>query len=138
MTMPIKQVIVIRKDLKMRRGKEITQGAHAAMMFLVKKLVDWVDGASQDKYIRDVNEEDFTLIEQEWLCGSFTKVTCQVNSLEELMAVYEAARAAHLQVHLVTDNGTTEFNGVPTITCLAIGPDRDVVIDPITRHLKLY
>jgi PTH2 family peptidyl-tRNA hydrolase len=30
----IKQVIVMRADLKMRRGKEIAQGSHASLMFL--------------------------------------------------------------------------------------------------------
>ena len=31
---PTKQVIVIRRDLRMRRGKEIAQGAHASMAWL--------------------------------------------------------------------------------------------------------
>jgi peptidyl-tRNA hydrolase len=35
----MKQVIVMRKDLKMRRGKEIAQGAHASMAFLAKKAL---------------------------------------------------------------------------------------------------
>ena len=34
----IKQVILIRKDLKMRRGKEIAQGSHASMEFLVSRI----------------------------------------------------------------------------------------------------
>jgi len=33
-----KQVIVIRKDLKMRRGKEIAQGAHASIAFLTARF----------------------------------------------------------------------------------------------------
>ena len=35
----IKQVILIRKDLKMRRGKEIAQGSHASMQFIVKQIL---------------------------------------------------------------------------------------------------
>ena len=34
--MRTKQVIAIRKDLKMRRGKEIAQGSHASMAFLTE------------------------------------------------------------------------------------------------------
>ena len=34
----IKQVIVMRHDLKMRRGKQIAQGAHASMAFLTRRL----------------------------------------------------------------------------------------------------
>ena len=37
-TLKRKQVILIRKDLKMRRGKEIAQGSHASMEFLVSQL----------------------------------------------------------------------------------------------------
>jgi len=43
-----------------------------------------------------------------------------------------------LETHLITDNGTTEFNSVPTNTCIAIGPDYSDKIDMITKHLKLY
>lgn len=34
----VKQVIVIRRDLGMRRGKEIAQGAHASMAWLRRRL----------------------------------------------------------------------------------------------------
>ncbi len=33
--------------------------------------------------------------------------------------------------HLVTDSGLTEFKGVPTNTCIAIGPDFEDRIDVI-------
>lgn len=37
----IKQVIIIRKDLKMRRGKEISQGAHASVKCIRKYNTDY-------------------------------------------------------------------------------------------------
>ena len=40
-------------------------------------------------------------------------------------------------VQLCVDAGRTEFHGVPTATCCAIGPDWPERIDPITGHLKL-
>jgi peptidyl-tRNA hydrolase len=33
-----KQVIVMRKDLGMRKGKMVAQGAHAAMVWLIEPL----------------------------------------------------------------------------------------------------
>ena len=36
---PTKQVIVIRRDLRMRRGKEIAQGAHAATAWLAELVI---------------------------------------------------------------------------------------------------
>jgi hypothetical protein len=44
---------------------------------------------------------------------------------------------AGLMVSMITDAGLTEFNGVHTKTCIAIGPDWSDEIDPITKHLKL-
>lgn len=123
----IKQVIVMRHDLKMRRGKQIAQGAHASMSFLCRRL----------QQQEAVSLKDFTDAERAWLAGSFAKVCCRVDSEEELMAIHQKAADAGLQVHLITDSGKTEFHGVPTRTCLAIGPDDADKIDEVTGHLQL-
>ena len=130
----IKQVIVIRKDLKMRRGKEIAQGAHASM----KWLVDRLEYKGRILNAHEYYEPSFSDAEQGWLQGLFAKICVTVNSEAELDDIYEKAKTAGLTVKLVTDSGLTEFNGVPTKTCLAIGPDTAERIDPITSHLKLY
>lgn len=126
----VKQVIVIRRDLGMRRGKEIAQGAHAAMEWLSARM-DFVNGS-------DVSFDVFTPAERAWMSGTFAKVVLQVNSEEELLKVHENAIAADLNSQLVIDAGRTEFHGKHTITALAIGPDYAEAIDKITGDLKLY
>ena len=140
--MATKQVIVIRKDLKMRRGKEIAQGAHAAMAFLTRRF-------HYDRDLEPVNVDEkrpdgwaysgvISTEEMEWMEASFKKVTLQVDSERELMELAASARKAGVECHVITDSGATEFGGVPTKTCLALGPDTDERIDPITGHLRLY
>ena len=119
---PVKQVIVVRKDLKMRRGKEIAQSCHASISFLTRKLQF---------------SKKFTAAESEWINNGFTKICLYVNSEQELLDIHAKALAANLESHLITDSGLTEFNGVPTKTCLAIGPDLASEIDKITGNLKL-
>jgi peptidyl-tRNA hydrolase, PTH2 family len=128
---PTKQVIVIRRDLRMRRGKEIAQGAHAATAWLADLVL-------QTMRPNDVDHLALSPAERAWLETSFRKVTVKVNSEEELIAVYQKALDAGLVVHLITDRGLTEFRGVPTRTCLAVGPDYDDLIDPVTGDLELY
>ena len=123
----IKQVIVMRHDLKMRRGKQIAQGAHASMSFLCRRLQNQ----------QSVSISDFSEIERTWLTGSFAKVCCRVNSEAELLDIFDKATTAGIEVHLITDSGKTEFHGQATRTCLAIGPDLAERIDPITGHLEL-
>lgn len=122
-----KQVIVMRHDLGMRRGKQIAQGAHAAMAFLTDRL----------RGQGSLRLSDFTEAQQAWLTESFAKVCVRVDSEEELLSIHEAALEAGLEVHLITDAGRTEFHGQPTKTCLAVGPDEVSRIDAITGHLKL-
>ncbi len=124
----IKQVIVIRKDLKMRRGKEIAQGAHASMAWLSRRMT--VAGGVATVPLSDV--------EARWLTGRFGKVCLQVDTEADLLAVFEAARAAGLEAQLITDAGHTEFHGVPTHTCVGIGPDLAEKIDAVTGTLRLY
>ena len=121
-----KQVIVMRKDLKMRRGKEIAQACHASIAFLTRKL----QGEKTNVKISDAARE--------WIESGFTKICVQVQSEEELMEIKNKAECAGLDVHLVTDAGKTEFDDVPTKTCLAIGPDQASKIDAITGGLSLY
>ncbi|MCA9108750.1 MAG: aminoacyl-tRNA hydrolase [Planctomycetaceae bacterium] len=123
----VKQVIVMRHDLKMRRGKQIAQGAHASMSFICRRL----------QQHDSVSMKDFSEVERAWLTGAFAKVCCRVDSEHELMMIHDRAVEAGLEVHLITDSGKTEFHGVPTRTCLAIGPDEAMKIDQITGDLQL-
>ena len=129
---PTKQVIVIRRDLRMRRGKEIAQGAHASTAWLADRVIQ---GMTPNGTVDHVALSE---AERAWLESSFRKVTVKVSSEEELVAVYRKAVEAGLVVHLVTDRGLTEFGGIPTRTCLAVGPDYDDLVDPVTGDLELY
>ncbi len=118
------QVIVIRNDLNMRKGKMIAQGAHASIMFLVHRLCD-----------AEVGQKDHAT--QEWLTHGMTKICVRADSEAELLEIAQKAQDAGLTVHVITDAGHTEFAGVPTKTCLAIGPDEEDKIDAVTGNLKL-
>jgi len=122
----IKQVIVMRHDLKMRRGKQIAQGAHASMSFICRRLQE----------AGSVSLDGLTDVHRAWLTGAFAKVCCRVDSEEELMQIHDKAVEAGLEVHLITDSGRTEFHGQPTRTCLAIGPDEADKIDAISNAHK--
>ena len=123
----IKQVIVMRHDLKMRRGKQIAQGAHASMAFLTRRL--------QSK--SSICMDDFSPNQQTWIMGSFAKVCVRCNSEEELIGIHDKAVEMGLEVHLITDSGRTEFHGQATRTCLAVGPNDASKIDQVTGHLEL-
>jgi PTH2 family peptidyl-tRNA hydrolase len=127
-----KQVIVMRKDLNCRRGKEIAQGAHASMAFLTRQF----SNVSKMSYYGTKIEP--TNAQKNWLESGTRKITCYVESLQELLELNKKAKELGIESNIITDSGLTEFNGVPTITCLAIGPDYDENVDKVTGHLKLY
>src|SRR5271169_2667104 len=85
---PTKQVIVIRRDLRMRRGKEIAQGAHASMAWLAERVLARMTPAGS------VADVQLSAAERAWLTSSFRKVTVKVGSEQELLAVYEKALEA--------------------------------------------
>lgn len=112
-----KQIIVVRKDLKMRTGKVAAQSAHASQLTYIKYA------------------DDYRV--KRWLRGPFTKICVYVNSEEEFFEIERKAIEAGLLVSAIQDSGRTEFNGVPTWTALAIGPDIDENLKPITGKLNL-
>lgn len=119
----MKMVIVVRRDLKMRRGKEIAQAGHAVLGAHNDSMGRWGPiGPDNDEWWYE--------------CGQ-KKVVLKAYSEEELLALAEKADAADIGHYLVRDAGRTE---VPpnTPTVLAIGPDYEPAIDRITGHLELY
>ena len=135
--MTVKQVIVIRRDLKLRRGKEIAQACHASVEFLRRRLIQYHDGDSSNKWI-SCEEGDFSELETHWIISGCKKVVLQVPTLEEMLELNRLAKSKALNSYIITDAGATEFHGVPTMTCLAIGPAESDSIDEITGHLTLY
>lgn len=130
----IKQVIVMRTDLNMRKGKMCAQAAHASMKVFFDHMVRDTahPGASQDVYCLEAPPEMV-----EWIEGAFTKVVVGIDSGEALVRLAERVKGAGLPHALIEDNGATEFHGVKTVTCLAIGPAPAEAIDVFTRELKL-
>ena len=124
-----KQVIVMRKDLGMRKGKMISQGSHASLGSVLKLM-------KKSNYKYELYFEKDSYLDQ-WLNGVFTKITLGVNSEEELIELHNKALEMNIPTVLITDSGKTEFHNIPTITCIAIGPYFSDEINKITSHLKL-
>jgi len=122
-----KQVIVLRKDLNMRKGKMVAQGAHASMAAILKLAV-----REGDRLAIPLDERI-----EPWLLGRFTKICVSVNSEAELLAIHEKSLAAGVLTSLILDSGVTEFGGVPTNTAVAVGPDHASKVDAITGELPL-
>lgn len=127
----IKQVILIRRDLKMRRGKEIAQGSHASLEFLVSGIRENLGG-------RSLVSIELSPTEKSWISEGMGKVCLQVSSEEELLECHYNALQSGIKSYLIRDSGRTEFGGIPTLTACAIGPDDSDKIDAVTGELKLY
>lgn len=138
--METKQVIVVRKDLKMKHGKMAAQVAHASMAAVLNQgeVIERKDKSDQVA----VRRFDMDLMHNpalnHWLfLDSFTKVCVAVHSEAELLEIYEKVKAVKIPHALIRDSGRTVFKE-PTYTCLAIGPLVNEAFDKYTGHLKLY
>ena len=119
----VKQVIVLRKDLNLSKGKLVTQGSHASIAFLTTLIQEY-----------DGEPLPLSEAEKEWVYGTFFKICVGVDSEKELLDIGYQAVNLGLKVRYIQE--TMEFDE-PTFTCLAIGPDYSSNIDPVTKHLKL-
>lgn len=129
----VKQVIVMRKDLGMRKGKMIAQGAHASVRALLRDGDFAIGAAGQATLSLALDAATAT-----WLSGGrATKICVSVDSEQALDEIVERARSAGVRHALITDAGVTEFRGVPTKTCCAVGPAWAEEVDAITGELPL-
>ena len=111
----MKQVIIVRMDLKMDKGKLSVQVAHASVEAVLQ---------SPKEKVKD------------WRADGMKKVALKVLGLKDLYKYKQQAEELDITTALITDAGKTFFDK-PTVTCLAIGPDKDEKIDRVTAHLKM-
>jgi peptidyl-tRNA hydrolase, PTH2 family len=109
----LKQVIAVRADLKMGKGKIAAQAAHAA-----------VSAADKSRY------------KGEWVAQGQKKTVVKVSGEKELLQVLGKARDLKLPTALIEDAGHTQIEP-GTKTCVGIGPAPEDEIDRITGELKL-
>lgn len=130
-----KQVLVVRKDLKMRKGKIGAQCGHASMAAMLNRCARTIDGEGRRVLTFEYGPETPWVA---WLERGFAKVCVYVESEQALLEVYERALGAALPAALITDSGRTEFGGVATRTVAAVGPGWVEEVDAITGDLPLY
>lgn len=142
-----KQVILIRKDLNMPAGKLGAQVAHASLACILQ-MGKWSpriqfnegDGSAIDGHAFEINlkaEGPDTAV-HDWMTKSFPKITLEVKNEAQLKRYYDEAVAAGLPASWIVDAGRTIFDGVPTPTCVGIGPASREQIDAITKRLRVY
>lgn len=113
--MDYKQVILVRDDLKLTKGKMSAQVSHASV------------GATLKTHKDDLKK---------WMDSGQKKVVLKVKDKQELYKYKQLAEDAGMVVALITDAGHTHLDP-GTVTCLGIGPDKEDKIDKITGNLKL-
>ncbi|NYZ79921.1 peptidyl-tRNA hydrolase [Candidatus Micrarchaeota archaeon] len=113
----VKQVIVVRKDLKLTRGKMSAQVAHAAV--------------EAYRLARDVSPQ----IASVWLKEGAKKVVLYVDDQAELMSLMKKIPPS-IPTKLIIDAGLTQLEP-GTMTCLGIGPYYEDELDRYTGDLKL-
>ncbi len=136
-----KQVIVVRRDLKMRKGKIAAQSGHAcveAVLMALAKEDRLSDVRVEDGWVQlaDTGRDATPL--SEWFARGVAKICVYVDSEEALLDLAKQGEDAGFCVALIQDAGHTEFHGEPTYTCLAFEPLYPEQIDPITGELPLY
>lgn len=111
----LKQVILIRQDLKLPKGKMAGQAAHASVEAVLRSDKEKV---------------------KEWRMNGSAKIVLKVEDKKSLFKYNQIAKDSGLTTALISDAGKTVI-APGTETCIAIGPDDEEKIDEITSELKL-
>ena len=136
-----KQMIVMRRDLHMRKGKIAAQAGHAcveATLMALAREQRLEDIRLAGSWVALDHSPDDSSPLTSWFDAGIAKVCVYVDSEEELLDIAEKGREQGFIVAIIRDAGLTEFHGDTTITCLAFEPLYPEQIDPITGDLPLF
>lgn len=113
-----KQIILVRTDLKMGKGKIAAQASHASVLATLQAQRDkkiWYDA---------------------WFKQGMKKVVVKITDEAELQHVFQLGAKNKLPRAYINDAGHTQLEP-GTATAAALGPAPVSIIDPITKKYKL-
>ena len=113
----VKQVIVVRTDLEMGRGKIAAQAAHASIESFLK------------------TQQKDSLLADNWLRQGMPKIVLRAGSQREITELFNRIKG-EFPCAIIHDAGHTQVRP-GTITALGIGPVAGKKIDAYTGSMKL-
>lgn len=124
----------------MNPGKVASQAAHAAMLFILKRLKKFYN---VNNNVKSQYYAQFTPEQEEWMFGELDtiegweyggikKIVLAVKNLDEMGELVAKAKGIDLECHFVIDETLQD------VTACAIGPDDEDRINIITGHLETY
>jgi peptidyl-tRNA hydrolase, PTH2 family len=113
--MALKQVILVRQDLDLPKGKLAAQVAHASLEAALSCNKDRMEA---------------------WRRQGMKKIVLKVPGLTELEIFERLAKSSGISTALITDAGHTVVEP-GTVTCLGMGPDDEEKIDRLTGKLSM-
>ena len=136
-----KMMIVMRRDLKMRKGKIAAQAGHACIDAILLALskegrLNDFEMTSDGLILKNTEKPNTPL--SDWFINGCAKICVYVDSEDDLLSIANKANERGIIVSVITDAGMTEFHGVPTKTCLAFEPLPAEIADELTGNLPLY
>ena len=114
----MKQVVAVRTDLGMGKGKLAAQVAHASL------------GAAEEAMGKRAEWYE------KWKSEGQMKVVVRASSENELLELLKQAKRERLPATLIEDRGLTQVEP-GTVTCVGIGPAPSDQVDRITGKLRL-
>lgn len=128
----LKQVILVRRDLKMRRASIAALVAKASSEF----FLDNNESERSDKLSVNLTPQ-----ESEWITSGSTRIVLGVTSENALKSLVFKAELAGLSCYPITSRSPVDkeegLDGLSETLCVAIGPDDSDKIDEVTGNLKL-
>lgn len=113
--MELKQVIAVRQDLKLPKGKTAAQAAHASVEAVFR---------ADKKNVLD------------WRRAGMKKIVIKIPDEKTVYLLKKKAEESGVVCAIITDAGKTVV-APGTVTCIALGPDDEKKIDEISSSFPL-
>lgn len=125
----VKQVIILKKNVGMRRAKAASYIARASLQFLVENDVS-------DR--KDAVQTSLSLEESLWLRNGQKRDIYVIDSYDTMSDIVFKAKVLNIDAYAVFDNKDYDDLDESTPVCIALGPASSEELAKFTSKLKRF